>query len=351
MELRQLRYFVSLAEELHFGRAAVREHIVQSALSQQIQRLERELGVSLLERSTHHVSLTASGVALLVDARRILADVERAADGARNAVRAAPTLRVGIIDAGYDSMPQILHEVQARHPDLVIHQIEVGVPDQYQQLVDGRLDVGIGRAALAPPEIASLLFREDPLGVLVPRGHRFATLPGVSVAALAEEPLLLAEDKQAPEFNQFVIELCRSAGFTPRVYEGTVESVRAAAALVAQGRCLHCVPSSCIAALPGIMWRPLIEPESSYPWSILWRASERSDAVRTIVSCARSMSARLGWLTTPAGPASGPGPGPGPGPAQRRTVVNPPGAISAVTVADAPGSGTERTATSRPDPS
>jgi DNA-binding transcriptional LysR family regulator len=298
MELRQLRYFVTLADELHFGRAAAREHIVQSALSQQIQRLERELGVPLLERSTHHVALTVSGAAFLVEARRILADVERAAGVARNAVGASPTLRVGIIDAGYDSMPQILHEAQARHPNLVIHQIEVGVPDQYRRLVDGRLDVGLGRAALAPAEIASLLFRRDPLGVLVPRGHRFAELGGVSVAALAEEPLLLAEDAQAPEFNQFVIELCRSTGFAPTVYEGTVESVRAAADLVAQGRCLYCVPSSCIAALPGILWRPLIEPVSYYPWSILWRASDDSDEVRSIVDCARAMSSRLGWLTT-----------------------------------------------------
>jgi DNA-binding transcriptional LysR family regulator len=81
------------------------------------------------------------------------------------------------------------------------------------------------------------------------------------------------------------------------VYEGTVESVRAAADLVAQGRCLHCVPSSCIAALPGIMWRPLIEPASYYPWSILWRATDVSEQVRSIVDCARAMSSRLGWLT------------------------------------------------------
>ncbi len=226
MELRQLRYFVTLAEELHFGRAAIREHIVQSAVSQQIQRLERELGVPLLERSTHHVALTASGAAFLVEARQILAHVERSAAVARGAAGASPTLRVGIIDAGYDSMPQILHEVQARHPDLVIHQIEAGVPDQYRLLIDGRLDVGIGRAALAPPRVASLLFRKDPLGVLVPRDHRFAGLDGVPVATLAQEPLLLAEEMQAPEFNQFVVEMCRSADFTPTVYEGTVESVR-----------------------------------------------------------------------------------------------------------------------------
>ena len=296
MELRQLRYFVTLAEELHFGRAAAREHIVQSALSQQVQRLERELGVRLLERSTHQVSLTVAGAVFLAEARQILARVDRATAIARSATGAAPALRVGIIDASYDSMPQILHEVQARYPGLAIHQIEAGVPEQYQQLVDGRLDVGIGRATYAPPQVTSYLFRRDPLGVLVPSGHRFAALEGVPVAVLAEEPLLLAENAQAPEFNQFVVEMCRSAGFTPTVFAGTVESIRASADLVVQGRCVCCVPSSCIAALPGTIWRPLMEPACHYPWSILWRAAEASDPVRAIVSCARAMSQRLGWL-------------------------------------------------------
>jgi DNA-binding transcriptional LysR family regulator len=297
MELRQLRYFVTLAEELHFGRAAEREHIVQSALSQQVQRLERELGTRLLERSTHHVALTAAGAVLLVEARQILAHADRAAQAARNAAGASVPLRVGVIDSSYDSMPQILHEVQARYPGLAIHQVEASVPEQYRQLADGRLDVGVGRAAHAPAQIASLLFRQDPLGVLVPTGHPFAELSEVTVAALAEEPLLLAEEAKAPEFNQFTVEMCREAGFTPTVYRGTVQSIRAAAALVAAGRCLYCVPSSCIAALPGTTWRPLTEPASDYPWSVLWRAADDSGLVRAVVSCAQAMSKRLRWLT------------------------------------------------------
>jgi DNA-binding transcriptional LysR family regulator len=164
--------------------------------------------------------------------------------------------------------------------------------------------VGVGRAALAPPQIASLLFRHDPLGVLVPTGHRFAELEGVPVAVLAEEPLLLAAEVRAPEFNQFTVEMCRAAGFTPTVYEGTVESIRAAADLVAQGRCLYCVPSSCISALPGTVWRPLTEPASFYPWSILWRTAEVSDHVRAVITCARAMSQRLGWLVAADQPAA-----------------------------------------------
>jgi DNA-binding transcriptional LysR family regulator len=296
MELRQLRYFVTLAEELHFGRAAAREHIVQSALSQQVQRLERELGVRLLNRSTHHVELTPAGAAFLVEARQILDHMGRAARAARGAAADPPTLRAGIIDAGYDSMPQILRVVQRHHPELTIHQVEAGTPEQYRQLADGRLDIGIGQASQAPPDVTAELIRLDPLGVLVPDDHRFAARAGVPVALLADELLLFGEDSQTPEINQFVSEVCRSAGFTPTLYEGTVESTRAAAGLVLQGRCVLCVPSSCTSSQPGTVWRPLIEPITRYPWSLLWRAGDLSHHVATVIDSARQLALRLGWL-------------------------------------------------------
>ncbi|MEV0386729.1 LysR substrate-binding domain-containing protein [Nonomuraea sp. NPDC050643] len=309
MELRQLRYFVTLAEELHFGRAAAREHIVQSGLSQQIQRLERELGVRLLDRSTHHVDLTPAGAAFLVEARQILDHVGRAGQAARNAVTSAPTLRVGIIDAGYDSMPQILRELQRTHPDVTIHQVEAGTPEQYRQLADGRLDIAIGHASHAPAEVTSKLIRLDPLGVLVPDDHRFAELDGVPVAALVDELVLLGEESQTPELNRFVITLCRSAGFVPAIYEGTVQSSRAAADLVLQHRCVHCVPSSFRTSnRPGTTWRPLIEPATHYPWSLLWHDANPSPHIATVIDSARHLAERLGWLE-PISPATGPVPG------------------------------------------
>jgi DNA-binding transcriptional LysR family regulator len=304
MELRQLRHFVVLAEELHFGRAAAREHIVQSALSQQLRRLERELGVRLLERTTHHVQLTPAGSALLLEARQILAHVDRAAAAAQRADGSAPTLRVGIVDASYDSMPQILRGVRTQYPDLEIHQIEAGVPEQFRMLVDGRLDVGLGRASLAPLDVATELFRLDPMGALIPEGHRLAELSSVPVVTLAGQPLLLAEEGRAPEFNQFVIELCRSVGFVPTVYRGTVESIQAAADLVEQGRCIVCAPASCRSAVPRTVWRSLVEPVTRYPWSLLWRANDRSEQVHGVVTVARRLSQELGWLQ-PASQAAG----------------------------------------------
>ncbi|PRX59036.1 DNA-binding transcriptional LysR family regulator [Nonomuraea fuscirosea] len=309
MELRQLRYFVTLAEELHFGRAAAREHIVQSALSQQVQRLEREVGVRLLDRSTHHVDLTPAGAAFLIEARQILDHVSRAVQTARNAAASVPTLRVGIIDAGYDTMPQILRELQHTHPGITIHQVEAGTPEQYRQLADGRLDIAIGHASQTPAEVTSKLIRLDPLGVLVPDDHRFADLDGVPVTALADELLLLGEESQTPELNQFVIALCRSAGFAPAIYEGTVESTRAAADLVLQHRCVHCVPSSFRTSnRPGTTWRPLIEPATHYPWSLLWHDVNPSPHIATVINSARQLAERLGWLE-PAAPPTEPAPG------------------------------------------
>jgi hypothetical protein len=113
---------------------------------------------------------------------------------------------------------------------------------------------------------------------------------------LAEEPLLRSPEGRAPEFDQFVVELCRSVGFVPTLYRGSVHSVRGAADLIAQDRCLVCVPSSCTSTFPGIVWRPLTAPVSLYPWSVLWRADNASPHVRSAVTCARTLSRELGWL-------------------------------------------------------
>ncbi len=296
VEFRQLRYVVTLAEELHFARAAAREHIVPSALSQQIQRLERGLGVALFERSTHYVRLTSAGESYVAEARQILSHVERASAAARAAIAMNPMIRVAIGDPTFDSMPQVLRAVRHNYPHLEVHQLEASVPEQYRLLIGGGLDIGIGLASHAPGMVASELLRLDPVGVLFGDGHRFAHLQAIPVAMLASEPLLLAEEDRAPEFNQFIAEVCREAGFAPKAYHGTVQSVRAAAELVRERRCVLCVPRSCGWVMNGTQWLPLIEPRTNFAWSLLRRAGNESQPVQALLRCARALSATLDWI-------------------------------------------------------
>ncbi|HEV7710878.1 MAG TPA: LysR substrate-binding domain-containing protein [Asanoa sp.] len=295
IELRQLRYFISLAEELHFGRAAAREHIVQSALSQQVQRLERTLGVVLVHRTTRHIELTAAGARFLLEARQIIEHVDRAAGLAQGLTSAPPALRVGLLDEGYEAARPVLRTLRARYPELEIHQIQVGVPEQCRMLTDGRLDVGIGRSCAAPPQIASELFRLDPLGVLVPDGHRLARLPVVPVSALAGETLLMPDESRAPELAEFVAEICRTAGFVPAAHRGTVQNLRAAVDLVVSGCCVMCAPASTADLAVPARWRPLAPLVPRYPWSVLWRAEQPAREVLALVAIARELSAREGW--------------------------------------------------------
>ena len=304
IELRQLRYFVTLAEELHFGRAAVREHIAVSALSSQVRRLERSLGVLLVERTTRRVDLTGAGARFVIEAREILDHVDRAAVLAQGLASAPPALRVGVLDEGYDAIRPVLRAVQAGHPELEIHQIQAGVPEQCRLLADGRLDVGVGRLQTAAPTIASELFRLDQLGVLVPVDHEFAAMRTVSVASLCGETLLFADEERAPEFTQFVAELCRAAGFFPTLFHGSVQNLRAAADLVAEGKCILCTPTGRAAESLELTWRPLTETAPRYPWSVLWRAQNPSRYVSALVNTARRLSIEQGWRAATAEKAS-----------------------------------------------
>ena len=304
LELRQLRYFVTVAEELHFGRAASREHIAPSALTAQLQRLERALGVLLIDRSPRRIALTAAGARFLIEARQILEHVDRAAMVAQGVALSPPSLRIGVLDEGYDAVHPVLRALQARHPELEIHQVSAGVPEQCQMLADGRLDAGVGRMAGASTAIASELFRLDPLGLLVRSDHPFAGRTAVPVSALSAETLLLADQERAPEFNEFVAEVCRAAGFFPALFHGSVQNLRAAVDLVVEGRCVLCVPASAEPWPAGVTWRPLEPSVPRYPWSILWRAQDPPRYAVSLVATARRLCVENGWRSTPAGLAS-----------------------------------------------
>lgn len=212
MEIRQLRYAVTLADELHFGRAAEREHIVQSALSQQVRRLEREVGVKLFDRNTHQVSLTPAGAVFVAEARRILVHIDRAAEVARRATAEPKVLRIGFTEASYERIPAVVEAMLIDHPLLEVHQSAMSVPQQFELLSRGRLDVGVGSARFAPADIASEEFALDAVGVFVSSLHPWAGLNSITVNELHAATLLLGDADRAPEYNAFVVELCDRAG-------------------------------------------------------------------------------------------------------------------------------------------
>lgn len=149
MELRQVRYFLAVAESRHFGRAAEQLHVVQPAVSQQISRLERELGVRLLDRDTRNVSLTAEGTAFLEHAREILAAVERAAAAASEARRVGRVLRVGTGSGLGDLLGGVLTELSGTHPDLSIELTRLKEPERLRELASGRLGAAVIRRSFA----------------------------------------------------------------------------------------------------------------------------------------------------------------------------------------------------------
>jgi DNA-binding transcriptional LysR family regulator len=194
MELRQLRYAVALSETLHFGRAAQRLYITQSALSQQIARLERELGAVLFERSSHHVRITPAGDALVERARVLLADVDVLHGEVLDAAAGrSGTLRVGVFcDVTAELTPLIFNGVTAALPDIRLTVRELTMTDQVSALREGDVDVAILNPPVDTPELEVDVLFEEPRVAMVASAHPLASAPSGTVADLLDEPFALA---------------------------------------------------------------------------------------------------------------------------------------------------------------
>ncbi|QDQ14427.1 LysR family transcriptional regulator [Streptomyces spectabilis] len=212
MELRQLGYFVTVAEELHFGRAAERLHIVQSAVSQQVRRLERELGAELFDRSPRQVRLTAAGERLLPEARAVLAAAERA----RAAVGARPGgLRLGTCTGLGEHLDRVLARFAERAPGVPVELVSVSAGERFERVADGRLDAAFVRAAEPAPGVRVVPLWQDPLVAVVPAGHPVAARAAAALADFAEVPLALTARRANPALVDLVVGACHAAGFTP----------------------------------------------------------------------------------------------------------------------------------------
>ncbi len=266
MELRHLRYFVAVAEELHFGRAAERLHIVQPALSKQVSALEQELGVQLLNRTKRRVSLTDAGEAFLGEAREVLRQSTHAIETARRAARGEHgRLEIGYVGPAIESiLPGIVREYRDRYPDVKLDLHELTSLMQMRRLREGVLDVGFLRTRANDDELVfRSVFRESIL-LALPCGHPLAAREEVLLEQLADEPFVQIPRRREPATYDRLIAFCRNAGFSPNIVQ-EAERVPSVLGLVASGVGVAFAPGSAQQLRrAGVVYRALKDASFTY---------------------------------------------------------------------------------------
>ncbi|PKV95337.1 MULTISPECIES: LysR substrate-binding domain-containing protein [Amycolatopsis] len=261
MELRLLRYFVAVAEESHFGRAAERLRMAQPPLSRAIRHLEAELGVDLLERTTRRVALTPAGAAYLDEARAVLAAVDAARARARRVAEGREgRLTVGCVgSATYSLLPALARELRAELPAVEVRfRGEMLAPEQVAGLREGSLDLGLLRhtEGLAP-DLRLTVLREDRLLVAVPQDHPLATRARLAIGDLEAEGLVLHSGAAGSSMHRLVTRLCEDAGFAPHVTHEVAET-STLLTFVAAGLGVAVVPEpTAFLGVPGVVHLPL----------------------------------------------------------------------------------------------
>ncbi|MEV0320216.1 LysR family transcriptional regulator [Streptomyces sp. NPDC050658] len=286
MELRQVRYFLALAEECHFGRAATRLHIAQPALSQQIKQLEQELGVALFHRSTRRVELTEAGRQLTGYARSLLAESERArAHMAELADGHAGRVSVGFIGtATYDVLPHVARTVRARLPHITLDlRGELLTPQLVDGLLDGTFDLAVLRSGPETEGVSSTPLRTEPLVAVLPAHHPMAAAPRIPLASLAGEAFVVHPAQSRSVMYDHVLSACRRSGFRPASLVEVGETATLVV-LVAAGHGVALVPESVQSLrLDGVTYVPLAEPET-VDLVLGRRAHGHSPAARQVTS-------------------------------------------------------------------
>jgi DNA-binding transcriptional LysR family regulator len=306
-ELRHLRYFAAVADDLSFSSAARRLYVSQQALSRTIQQLERQVGVKLFERTTRSVKLTPAGAAMLVSAKQSIAAADHAVDEAQRASRGEPVrpLRIDVSSGGLQTGALVLRRLRRDHPDVAVDQVEEGVARGVVSLEEGRLDAVLGLAPARPGRLAGEAIRHEPVLVGMAASHPFAELDAVPVAGLAGVRLLLPSRAAAQEWIDFVEQFCSLAGVTPSRWPGTTHGSASAADVVREHDCV--VPTTAWADPPAdLAFRPLVDPRPVFTWSLITLPASHPrvhPALARVRAAVRDLGSELGWLAPPTAPA------------------------------------------------
>lgn len=296
IELRQLRYFVTVAEEMHFGRAAQRLHMTQPPLSQTIQALESALGAPLFSRTSRNVTLTAAGAALLPHARRLLQEAaalpelaRRAADGESGRLALA-----FVSTADYSVLPHFLHEFRVAYPAVHFELREATSDRQLDELARGTIDVGLLIAPLPERMKAELDYAPvlaEPLMLAAPQGSAALAAEGpLPLQAVADMPLIVFPRRIAPAFHDAILGCYRAAGIAPSIGQEAIQ-MQTIVGLVSAGMGIALVPQS-VSNLkrPGVEYRSLAGQPALIETGLAWRRDNDSPVLRAFLQLLRKKS-------------------------------------------------------------
>jgi DNA-binding transcriptional LysR family regulator len=291
IDLRQLRYFAAVAEELHFGRAAERVGIAQPPLTQQIQKLERDLGYPLFARNSRRTSLTEVGRVLLDETRRLMSGFDGAIEHARRAGRGEMgQLRVGTPPSVMlTRLPSVIRKYRRQYPDVSFNLREASTGAILRELQSGALDVGFLREAEPGEELASEAVLREPVMAVLPSAHPLARKSHLTLRQLSNDPFVLFPRSVGEAFYDRLIRFCADAGFMPRVVQEATQW-QSVVTFVETGLGVSIAPA-CVAKLrwKGVVYRPL--PGLTTTVFAAWQTANTPPAVGRFLSMVRVAAA------------------------------------------------------------
>jgi DNA-binding transcriptional LysR family regulator len=293
-----------VAEELHFGRAAMRLYISQPSLSHQIRKLEETLGTPLFVRSSRRVQLTAAGRALHQEAPAALAALDQAVRLTRLAGSGiATTIRLGYTPvANFDTLTTLLDALLEEHPGLMVDAREIFSAEIPERLSAGDLDIGLALSPQPLGGVGSEMLRREPVSALLSTRHRLAVTPKVPLADLRDETLLLFPRRLAPAYYDGIVAACHEVGFSPEICTFEDPPVNAMLARLSSGREVGLAPASFAehAARAGnsVTVRDVVDPPIMAELSVLWPTNDTSPAISSVLATAWRCAERQGWLSS-----------------------------------------------------
>jgi len=272
MDLKQMAYFVAVAEELHFSRAAVRVRIAQPALSQQIQQLEQELGGALLIRNKRNVSLTEAGAVFLSEAKTMLMQAEHAKTVARQAFSGiVGELSVGFVEAAtWSALPQVVAAYRTQYPQVKLTLQHLNTAKQIQALQNRNIHVGIIGLPIDNPALSFHLIAKEPYWVALPPGHRLADKSDVFVSDLVREQFVFTNREAGPLYYDKIVKVCLDAGFSPEIIQSANEMLTVLS-LVSCGMGIALIHESAKNLRSDLIYKRLLgTDQSAYQLSFVW---------------------------------------------------------------------------------